>query len=89
MKYRTAEKLGIELSVLGMGAMRLPVKNDDSGNIDEKSSIEMIRYGIDNGINYLDTAYPYHKGNSETVVGKALQGGTGKEPGLLQNCRYG
>ncbi len=75
MKYRTIKTMGFESSLLGFGAMRLPVSGDDSGSIDEKAAIEMIRYGIDNGINYIDTAYPYHKGNSEILVGKALKSG--------------
>jgi predicted aldo/keto reductase-like oxidoreductase len=57
--------------------MRLPTLdgNPMSNNIDEKESVHMIRYAIDAGINYVDTAYPYHGGNSEIVVGKALQDG--------------
>jgi hypothetical protein len=53
--------------------MRLPCNQDGSVNQDE--AIKMIRYGIDNGINYLDTAYPYHGGESERVLGKALKDG--------------
>lgn len=59
-----------QISLLGMGTMRLP-KNDD-GSIDENKTERMIDYAIKNGVNYFDTAYVYHKGTSETVIGKYL-----------------
>ena len=75
MRYRTCSKLSWEVSALGFGAMRLPVIDNDAGQIDEPKAIEMIRHAVDQGVNYVDTAYPYHKGASEVLVGKALQGG--------------
>jgi len=74
MKYRKMGSLGWEVSALGFGAMRLPI-NQDTKEVNEKEAIEMIRYAIDNGVNYVDTAYPYHDGKSEVIVGMALKDG--------------
>lgn len=62
---------GKELSLLGFGTMRLPLKED--GSIDEECVFELVKYASENGVNYYDTAYPYHQGNSEIVIGKALK----------------
>jgi hypothetical protein len=73
MLYRTMKKADPKLSILGFGCMRLPVMAD--GQIDENQATGMIRYAIDHGVNYVDTAYPYHNGQSEPFVGRALAGG--------------
>jgi predicted aldo/keto reductase-like oxidoreductase len=73
MLYRKMKKAAPDLSILGFGCMRLPQK--ESGQIDEEKTTGMIRYAIDHGVNYVDTAYPYHNGESEPVVGRALAGG--------------
>ena len=63
----------LKLSGLGMGNMRLPVLDNDSSKIDEELAGKMLDYCLKNGINYFDTAYGYHGGNSERVVGKLLK----------------
>lgn len=71
MIYRNFQD--IKLSGLGMGAMRLPVIDGDDARVDEAKTEEMIDYAMSQGINYYDTAWGYHNGNSELVVGRALQ----------------
>ena len=72
MQYRNFGDLEWQVSALGFGAMRLP-ENDEG--IEETKAIKMLRYAIDNGVNYVDTAWPYHGGESESFVAKALQDG--------------
>jgi predicted aldo/keto reductase-like oxidoreductase len=62
MQYRIVPKNGDRLSALGFGAMRLPTRG---GKIDEKRATRQIRSAIDNGVNYIDTAFTYHRGESE------------------------
>lgn len=82
MRKKTFGQTGLEISVMGFGCMRLPLDNPkDPTAIDEDLTTAMLRRAIDQGVNYIDTAYPYHgnhrhkPGRSEPVVGQALQGG--------------
>lgn len=72
MKYRPFGRLDFKVSALGFGSMRLPTKD---GAIDEAKATEMFQYAIDNGVNYIDTAYPYHGGQSEAFLGRLLKSG--------------
>ncbi|MEZ7890757.1 MAG: aldo/keto reductase [Candidatus Wallbacteria bacterium] len=81
MLYKKFGKTGVNLSILGFGCMRLPIINGNPGMIDIEKAEEMLKYAIDNGVNYIDTAYPYHsekfmqKGMSEVFVGNFLSKG--------------
>lgn len=72
MLYRNAPKTGDALSILGFGCMRLPQRD---GRIDEERAAALVRHAIDGGVNYIDTAWPYHGGESEPFVGRTLSGG--------------
>ena len=83
MLYRKLGKTGREVSVLGFGCMRLPLKHglekatdvfDATKPIDEDQATAMIHHAVEQGVNYFDTAYPYHGGQSEAFLGKALSG---------------
>ena len=78
MQYKKLGKTGDKGSILGFGAMRLPLVDEkDLSRIEEKEAAQMIQYGVENGINYFDTAWPYHGpvpegGSSEPFLGKIL-----------------
>lgn len=81
MLYRRLGKTGCDVSVLGFGCMRFPIVGgtsavdlfDPTKAIDEAAASEMIQYAVEHGINYFDTAYPYHGGQSEVFLGKYLK----------------
>ncbi len=75
MEYRKFGSTGADLSILGFGAMRLPLSDSDPANIDFAEATRIVRYAFDNGVNYLDTAYPYHGGNSEKFCAQVLKDG--------------
>ena len=70
MIYRTFQDE--KLSAMAMGCMRLPVLDGDDSKIDVEHAQTMVDYAIEQGVNYFDTAWGYHSGNSETVVGSCL-----------------
>jgi len=88
MLYRQLSKTGIDLSILGFGCMRLPTIDNKPDKINYPEATRMLHYAIDNGVNYVDTAYFYHssifgqRGESEPFVGEALSGGWRKKVNL-------
>jgi hypothetical protein len=85
MLSRKLSKTGIDLSILGFGCMRLPTIDNRPEKIDYPKAIQLLHHSIDNGVNYVDTAYFYHaavfgqRGESEPFVGEALSGGWRKK----------
>ena len=75
MKYRTFPKTGEKVSLMGLGTMRLPVYDKEETRPILEEGVKMIRRAIDLGVNYIDTAYMYHGGKSEEIVGAALKDG--------------
>ncbi|MCK5156527.1 MAG: aldo/keto reductase [Spirochaetales bacterium] len=75
MLYRTFPKSDVKLSILGFGCMRLPIKSKKAKDINTDLAEKMIRRAIDKGVNYIDTAWPYHGGESEKFLARALADG--------------
>ena len=88
MQYRRLGKIGDKVSALGFGCMRLPTA-EQGGKINREVAIKLIRKGIDNGINYVDNAWTYHKGESEVVLGLALKDGYRERVMLVTKCPVG
>ena len=72
MQKRIFKRDNTAVSLLGMGAMRLPTVNNQAAQIDKDAAFAMFDYAYENGVNYFDTAYPYHMGQSEIITGEAL-----------------
>ena len=96
MLYRRLGKTNENVSVLGFGCMRLPLlPGGDMSMIDEKQAAGLIHRAIDEGVNYIDTAFPYHKkggpggGESEPFVGRALKGGYRQSVTSRQSSPHG
>ena len=87
MQYRNLGKIG-KTSALGFGCMRLPVV-EPGGKINQEEAIKILRKGIDNGITYMDTAWTYHRGESEVVLGLALKDGYREKVTLVTKCPVG
>jgi len=75
MNYRKFGKLDFDISAIGFGCMRFPLIEGSDNKVDIPETVKMLRYGIDGGINYIDTAYIYHGGESESIIGQALRDG--------------
>lgn len=75
MKYRDFGTSDWKVSALGFGIMRMPHEEGDESRLLEEECGEMVRHAIDSGVNYIDTAYNYHEGSSESFLGRALDGG--------------
>ncbi len=75
MQYRPFGTTGFKISALGFGTMRLPQTGEQPADINRPEAIRILRHAIDNGVNYVDTAYAYHDGESEVVLGEALRDG--------------
>ena len=75
MLYRELGSTGEKVSILGFGAMRLPTLDGQDAKIDFEKTKELVRYAVDCGVNYIDTAHPYHSGESERVLGEVLKDG--------------
>ncbi|MCL1831007.1 MAG: aldo/keto reductase [Oscillospiraceae bacterium] len=90
MQTRKFGSLGYDVSALGLGCMRLPrlETTDSSGEVDKEKAIELIQYAVDNGVNYFDSSFTYHNGQSEAVIGEAFDGGRRQKAIIATKQRY-
>jgi predicted aldo/keto reductase-like oxidoreductase len=87
MQFRSFPKLPtLPISSLGFGAMRLPTVGGDPARIDEDAATALVHEAMAAGVNYVDTAWPYHAGQSERFLGRALAGGLRKQVQLATKC---
>ena len=87
MQHRTFPRIpGLEVSTLGFGAMRLPTVGGDPSRIDEEAATRLVHDAIRAGVNYVDTAWVYHGGQSEPFLGRALRGGWREKVQLATKC---
>jgi len=87
MRYRAFPKIpALDISTLGFGAMRLPVKDGDPSRIDEEAATGLIHDAIRAGVNYIDTGWVYHGGQCEPFLGRALRGGWRERVQLATKC---
>lgn len=86
MQYRKLGNSGLSVSALGFGCMRLPELRHGESEVDANEASRIIRYAIDNGVNYIDTAYNYHGRRGEIAVGEALADGYREKVFLTTKC---
>lgn len=90
MQQRQFGSLGYNVSALGLGCMRLPRMDmpDGSVDVDRQKAIELIQYAVDNGVTYYDSSFTYHNGQSEVVMGEALEGSRRNKVVIATKQRY-
>ncbi|NLJ60391.1 MAG: aldo/keto reductase, partial [Firmicutes bacterium] len=86
MQYRKLGNSGLSVSALGFGCMRLPESRHGNAEVDANEASRIIRHAIDNGVNYIDTAYNYHGRRGEIAVGEALADGYREKVFLTTKC---